>query len=115
MWRLIGDGRLDVSRPVVEYVPAFDTNEKGAVTVEQVLLHTGGFPLAPLGPKHWGTREGRLESFRGWRLNFEPGQVFMYRPVAGHWVLAEVIEAITGEPYTDAIQHLVTDPLGLPR
>src|SRR3954447_24072359 len=26
MWRLIGDGTLDVSLPVVEYVPAFDTN-----------------------------------------------------------------------------------------
>ena len=34
---------------VAEIVPEFASNGKDVVTVEQVLTHTGGFPLAPLG------------------------------------------------------------------
>ncbi|HVX18738.1 MAG TPA: serine hydrolase domain-containing protein [Acidimicrobiales bacterium] len=114
-WRLIGDGALDVGRTVASYVPAFATNGKEVVTVEQVLLHTGGFPMAPLGPNKWGTRESRLEAFGRWRLTLTPGETYVYHPTAAHWVLAEIIETLTGEPYTDAIQHLVSGPLGLPR
>ncbi len=49
-WLLIGEGRLDIERRVVDYVPEFGTNGKDVVTVEQVMLHTSGFPRAPLGP-----------------------------------------------------------------
>src|SRR5919106_6780344 len=49
-WLLIGEGSLDVERRVAEYIPEFATNGKDVVTVEQVMLHTSGFPRAPLGP-----------------------------------------------------------------
>src|SRR5205085_2158589 len=55
MWALIGDGAVDVSKRVVEYVPEFGTNGKDVITVEQVMLHTSGFPHAPLGPPAWNT------------------------------------------------------------
>ncbi|MCP4006576.1 MAG: beta-lactamase family protein [bacterium] len=48
IWLLIGDGLLDVSRPVVDYIPEFGANGKQAVSVEQVLLMTCGFPSAVL-------------------------------------------------------------------
>ena len=115
VWRLIAEAGLDVTRPVASYVPAFGTNGKDAVTVEQVLMHTGGFPMAPLGPQEWSTREGRLAAFGRWRLDLPPGEQYVYHPVSGHWVLCEVIETLAGEPYGDAIHHLVTEPLGLPR
>src|SRR5262249_30746050 len=73
MWALIGDGVVDVSRRVVEYVPEFGTNGKDVITVEQVMLHTSGFPHAPFGPPAWATREGRLAAFARWKLNWEPG------------------------------------------
>jgi CubicO group peptidase (beta-lactamase class C family) len=114
-WQLVGEGSLDPTRPVAEYVPAFATNGKDEVTVEQVLLHVGGFPMAPLGPGRWDTREGRLEAFSRWRLTLVPGETFMYHPTAAHWVVAEIIETLDGRPYADAIQARVTDPLGLPR
>ena len=115
IWRLVGDGALDLTAPVVTYVPAFGTNGKEVVTVEQVLLHLGGFPMAPLGPGRWETREGRLEAFARWRLTLTPGETFVYHPTAGHWVLAEIVETLTGEPYADAVERMVTAPLGLPR
>lgn len=115
IWRLIDRGDLALDAPIASYLPSFASNGKDAVTLDQVLTHTGGFPYAPLGPPRWDTREGRLEQFDRWRLTAEPGTSFTYHPTAGHWVLGELIAEVTGEDHTDAIQHLVTDPLGLPR
>ena len=115
VWQLIDDGSLDVSEPVASYLPEFGANGKEGVTVEHVLLHTGGFPFAPLGPGRWGSEDGRRSAYAKWRLNFEPGQTFMYHPTAGHWVLVSLIETLVGEPYGDAIHRMVTEPLGLPR
>lgn len=114
-WLLIGEGRLDVDRRVAHYIPEFATNGKAVVTIEQVMLHTSGFPHAPLGPPDWADRDLRLAAFRRWRLNWEPGTAYEYHPTSAHWVLAELIERISGQDYRDFILARVTEPLGLPR
>lgn len=115
VWQLLGDGRLTLDTRVAEVVPEFGTNGKDVVTVEQVLLHTAGFPRAPLGPPTWDTREGRLAAFGRWRLNWDPGSRFEYHPTSAHWVLAELIERLAGRPYADVIDDHVRTPAGLPR
>jgi CubicO group peptidase (beta-lactamase class C family) len=115
VWALIGDGAVDVSRRVVEYVPEFGTNGKDVVTLEQVMLHTAGFPHAPLGPRHWSTVEGRLAAFAKWRLSWEPGSTWEYHATSAHWVLAEVVRRVTGRDHCDVVEERVTGPLGLPR
>jgi CubicO group peptidase (beta-lactamase class C family) len=115
MWILIGEGKVDVAARVVDVIPEFGTNGKDVVTIEQVLLHTGGFPSAPLGPPAWATREGRLAAMARWRLNWEPGTSYEYHPTAGHWVLAEIIDRVTGADYRDVLESRVTGPAGLPR
>jgi CubicO group peptidase (beta-lactamase class C family) len=114
-WLLIGDGSLDIDRRVAEYIPEFATNGKDVVTVEQVMLHTSGFPRAPLGPPAWADRDRRLESFARWRLNWEPGTAYEYHPTSAHWVLAELVERISGQDYRDFVHERVTGALGLPR
>jgi CubicO group peptidase (beta-lactamase class C family) len=114
-WLLIGDGSLDIERRVADYIPEFATNGKDVVTVEQVMLHTSGFPRAPLGPPNWADRDRRLEAFAKWRLNWEPGTAHEYHPTSAHWVLAELIERIFGRDYRDCIHERVTGALGLPR
>jgi CubicO group peptidase (beta-lactamase class C family) len=115
IWRLIDAGEVDVTVTAATYVPEFGTNGKDVVTVEQLLTHTGGFPWAPLGPNRWSTTAGRREAFAKWRLTLEPGVNFMYHPTAGHWVLGEILATVTGLDHADAIEELVTAPLGLPR
>lgn len=115
MWRLIDRGDVDLEAPCATYVPEFGTNGKDVVTVAQVLTHTGGFPMAPLGPPAWETRADRRAAFSRWKLTLDPGEAYMYHPTSGHWVLAEIISEVTGLDHTDAIQELVTDPLGLGR
>jgi CubicO group peptidase (beta-lactamase class C family) len=114
-WLLIGEGSLDIDRRVAEYIPVFATNGKDVVTVEQVMLHTSGFPRAPLGPPNWADRDRRLEAFAKWRLNWEPGTAHEYHPTSAHWVLAELIERISRRDYRDFVHERVTGALGLPR
>ena len=115
IWRMIDEGMVDVQASAATYVPEFATNGKDVVTVEHLLTHTGGFPWAPLGPNRWSTSAGRRDAFSRWRLTLEPGTTFVYHPTAGHWVLGEILATVTGMDHTDAIEELVTAPLGLPR
>ena len=115
VWALIGDGLVDVSKLVIDYVPEFGTNGKEVITVEQVMLHTAGFPHAPLGPPAWTTPESRREAFARWRLNWEPGTSYEYHATSAHWVLSAIIENVTGADFRDVVEQRVTAPAGLPR
>jgi CubicO group peptidase (beta-lactamase class C family) len=112
-WLLIGAGELDPSKRVVDYIPEFGSNGKDVVTVEQVMLHTSGFPHAPLGPPAWADRQERIEAFGRWRLNWEPGSAFEYHPTSAHWVLAELIQRLSGQDYREFIRTRIAEPLGL--
>ena len=114
IWQLMAEGKVDPAQKVVEFIPEFGTNDKDVITVEQVMLHTSGFPHAPLGPPDWYTREGRLARFEQWRLNWEPGTRYEYHPTSAHWVLAEIIERLDGEDFRTALHRRVIEPLGLP-
>jgi CubicO group peptidase (beta-lactamase class C family) len=48
VWLLLADGSLRLDQRVAEVVPAFGTNGKDVITVEQLLIHQSGFPQAPL-------------------------------------------------------------------
>ncbi len=113
VWILIGEGALDISRPVASIIPEFATNGKDAITVEQVLLHTSGFPHAPFDPLDWDDRDRRLARFARWRCNWEPGTRFEYHPTSAHWVLAEIIERCTATDFRRFIRERVLDPYGL--
>ena len=115
VWQLIGDGLLDVSLPVARYIPEFAANGKDAVTVEQVLLHTAGFPDAPMRPEEGADPEQRVARFATWRLQWEPGTRFVYHAGSAHWVLAELLHRLRGADFRDVIEQRITSPLGLPR
>ncbi len=115
VWTLMADGVVDPAARVTTYFPGFGAEGKADITVEQVMLHTSGFPHAPLGPPRWNTRADRQPRMASWRLNWEPGTRFEYHPTAAHWVLAEIIDTVTGQDFRDVIEERVTGPAGLPR
>jgi CubicO group peptidase (beta-lactamase class C family) len=115
VWVLIGEGLLDITRPVADYVPEFAANGKGAVTVEQVLLHTSGFPSAPMASVEGADPERRRARLASWRLEWEPGTRFEYHAGSAHWVLAELLSRLGGGDFRDVIEQRVCRPLGLPR
>jgi CubicO group peptidase (beta-lactamase class C family) len=113
IWQLLAEGSLRLDDRVGDLIPEFATNGKDQVTVEQVLLHTSGFPRAPMGPRDWQTREGRLAVFSKWRLNWEPGSAFEYHATSAHWVLAELLYRIDGVDHRESVARRVLEPLGL--
>jgi len=115
VWLLMGDGVLEIERPVAHYIPEFATNGKEVVTVEQVLLHTAGFPNAPMDPVDGADMVTRAKRFTEWELEWEPGSRFEYHALSAHWVLAELIERLSGHDFRDFIEARVCEPLGLPR
>ena len=114
IWILIGDGKLNVSDRAADIVPEFGTNGKDAITVEQLLIHTGGFPSAPYPQRDWLDRDKRLERFKMWRLEFPVGQRFIYHPTSGFWILAEIIERRSGKDFREFVRDRIAMPLGLP-
>ena len=113
-WILIGEGKLSASERAAEIVPEFGTNGKDAITVEQILLHVGGFPNAPYPQGEWGDRKKRLERFSKWRLEWPVGSKFEYHPTSGFWVIAEIIERRTGKDFRQFVHERISTLLGLP-
>ncbi|MDJ0866897.1 MAG: serine hydrolase domain-containing protein [Myxococcota bacterium] len=113
VWILLQEGKLALDDRVADAVPEFGENGKGAVTVEQLLTHTCGFPKAEMPPSVWADRERRLEQFARWRLEWEPGSRFVYHGLSSMWVLAELIERVSGQDHRAFIRGRVARPLGL--
>jgi CubicO group peptidase (beta-lactamase class C family) len=113
-WLLIGEGKLDVHERAAEIVPEFGSNGKDVVTVEQLFLHTAGFPNAPYAQNEWMDRAKRLERFARWRPEFPPGSRFFYHPTASFWVIAEIIERRAGMDFRRFVRERIALPLGLP-
>ena len=113
-WLLIESGDLRVEEKAADIVPEFASNGKDAVTVEQLFLHSAGFPSAPFRPLDWFDRERRLSRFASWRLNWPPGSRFEYHPTSSMWVIAEIIERRSGRDFQRFVREEITGPLDLP-
>ncbi len=110
----LADGSLSLTAPVARYVPEFGANGKAEVSVLQLLTMQGGFPQAPMSPRSWGSSAGRREQFAEWTLDFQPGAQTEYHPISAHWVIAELIETLSGHPYAQVVHERVTAPAGVP-
>ncbi|HTO55112.1 MAG TPA: serine hydrolase domain-containing protein [Myxococcota bacterium] len=112
-WLLIQEGSLDVRCKVSELVPEFRENGKEQVVIEQLFTHTAGFPHAPFVPADFPDPKKRRERFAAWRLNWQPGTKFEYHPSSSMYVIADIIERITGQTYGDFVRQRIAKPLGL--
>jgi CubicO group peptidase (beta-lactamase class C family) len=113
VWKLIGEKLLDVSERVCDIIGEFGSNGKDVVTVEQLLTHTGGFPLAPLGYPKMTSRAQRLEAFAKWRLTYPPGDHLEFHLTSAAWVIGEIVERRTGVALPDYLRAEIAEPLGL--
>jgi len=113
-WKLISEGLLDIDHPVSDYVEGFRENGKESVTIEQVLTHTGGFPLAPLRFPEFLDRGSRNAAFAKWRLTYEPGSRLEFHLTSAAWVIEELCFRLTGQSLRSYVRTSFAEPLGLP-
>ena len=102
-----------MSATVASVIPEFAANGKQDVTIEQVLTHTAGFPFAPLGYPKMADRELRLAAFAKWRLDWEPGSRLQWHLTSAAWLLAELVERVSGKPLPEYLRTEIAEPLGL--
>ena len=112
LWSLFEQGRITAEQKVCEIIPEFGTNGKDVLTVEQVMLMTAGFPLAPHRPSEWASHERLIERFQQWRLTWEPDSKWEYHATSSHWVQTELIKRITGQDYRQWMHESVAIPSG---
>jgi CubicO group peptidase (beta-lactamase class C family) len=112
-WLLMAQHEVDVSRPVVDFIPEFGAHGKQAVTIEQLLTHTCGFPAAVLSPPDWYTRKARVAAMAQWQLEWPPGTRCQYHPTSSYWVLAEIVERLSQQDYRQCIATQIVAPLGI--
>ena len=112
---LLDEGALALDRRVADLVPELAATGMQDVTVEQVFLMTCGFPDAPMQSLEGADPDARRARFATWKLQWEPGTRFAYHALSAHWLIADLIERVTDQPFTDFIEERLTRPLGLPR
>lgn len=112
-WQLIDEGKVKPSDKVADHLEGFGEGGKQDITVEQVMLHTSGFPFAMLGPPEWRTHEERVATYPSWGLTFEPGSAYTYHATSAHWVLCDIVTASTGIDHREFVRQRITEALGL--
>src|ERR1041385_3914698 len=104
LFQLRDEGKLDLNKPIVEYLPWLKINSKFApVTTHHILSHTAGLPGAPL------LLDALLADL--WTA-YEPGKRFLYSNT-GYNILGLLIEAIDKRPFADAMRARMFPPLGM--
>ncbi|CAB4323166.1 MAG: serine hydrolase [Actinobacteria bacterium] len=112
---LIDEGALALTDTVGAYVPELAAAGLGDITIEQLMLHLGGFPNANMPGADGGDALLRPAAFTTWRSEWEPGSRFEYHYESAHWVLADLIDRVTGRDFRDVVHERITAPLGLRR
>jgi CubicO group peptidase (beta-lactamase class C family) len=115
VWQLLGEGGVALDTKVADLVPGFGRHGKDAITVEQLLTYRAGIPRAMLTRPAWLDRALRLEEMAEWRLEWKPGSHYDYHYTSAHWLLAEVIERVTGQDFRAVIHARICEPLGMTR
>jgi uncharacterized protein YbbC (DUF1343 family)/CubicO group peptidase (beta-lactamase class C family) len=109
---LIEQGKLSLSDPVAKYLPAFRRKGKDEITVEQLLLHTGGFiPDNPLEDYQAG-RARALQNLDELLPKTEPGTRFVYSDM-GYIFLGQLVEKVAGLPLDQFTKKHIFTPLGM--
>lgn len=117
---LVEDGRLDLARPVSDYVPGvrfvFEGREE-SVTLGELLSNRSGMPE----DNAWGDRQlgaSREEiadlARAGLELSARPGERYQYSNLGMSFV-GRAIEAVVGHSVEQEVRGRFIDPLGLAR
>ena len=119
--QLVEAGALRLDDPVQQWLPALAGAPVGALTLHQLLSHTGGATRDGADSDHWqlmqpfhdaqGLQEAALAAGAA---VLAPDERFKYSNIT-YSLLGAVVEAVSGQPYAAYVTEHVVDRLGLTR
>jgi CubicO group peptidase (beta-lactamase class C family) len=118
--RLVERGKLDLDRPIKEYIDWFALRDPGAaerVTLRMLLSHTSGLPTDwELSGRHdpGGLADHVRDDIPRYPLVAQPGARYEYSNV-GTNLAGYLIELASDKPFAEAMRELVFEPLEMRR
>jgi CubicO group peptidase (beta-lactamase class C family) len=112
---LIEDGKIKLSDPIAQYLPAFDVEGKREITIQHLITHTSGLPMSAIMNMDLSTLDSIqsvAELGGSAELEFQPGTAFTYSD-QGTDTLTALIEVASGMAAADFVQTRILDPLGM--
>ncbi len=109
---LVDEGKLDVTKPVSAFVPAFKGGAKDKVTLEHLLTHSAGLAAHVPLYKELSGKQAFVERIAGMDLAYEPGTKALYSDL-GEILLGEVLERVAGESLDEFARRRIFAPLGM--
>ncbi|MDT4897919.1 MAG: hypothetical protein QOH25_2996 [Acidobacteriota bacterium] len=108
-------GALKLDDSAARYLPEFDTNDKRALTIRQLLTHTSGLPAwRPLYLIANGDKERALQAISGEPLESQPGAQVRYSDL-GFITLGFLLERLQNAPLAEIARREIFEPLKLRR
>jgi D-alanyl-D-alanine carboxypeptidase len=114
--QLAEEGKLKLTDTLDKYLPQVPNAQK--ITIEQILAHRSGIPNV-IGDRESRrddsarmTRDDMLALIVNAAPDFEPDSKAAYSN-SGYFLLGLVIEQVTGKSYGQALEEMITAPLGL--
>src|SRR5918912_1759704 len=102
--QLRDEGKLDLHRPVTEYLPWLNVGfTRGTVTTHHLLSHTSGLPGVPLLPESIAN---------GLEVGLAPGARFIYSNI-GYFILGLLLEELDRRALAESLRARVLAPLGM--
>jgi CubicO group peptidase (beta-lactamase class C family) len=115
--KLVDDGKLELDRPIVCYLPEFalaSVADGQSITARQLLTHTSGIPGDFF--EDTGRGEQALAEYvrrcRSLHTNHPAGRAFSYCN-AGYSVAGRLIEVLTGQSWDRVLRDWLFAPLGM--
>lgn len=113
--RMVERGALDPDGEVARYLPQFESEDKRAITVRQLLTHTSGLPAwRPLYILANGDKEQALRAILDQPLESAPGTRVLYSDL-GFITLGLLLENMTRASLASVAQREIFGPLNLRR
>jgi uncharacterized protein YbbC (DUF1343 family)/CubicO group peptidase (beta-lactamase class C family) len=112
IWSLVDDRALNVTDRARKWLPELDHEEHAQLTIEQLLLHTGGLVADdPLGDYDHGL-DAAVKKIAALGLTTTPGEVFEYSDV-GYVLLGAIVQRAAKMPLEKYVRERVYSRLGL--
>ena len=114
--RLVEDGTVALSTPVVDILPEFGGHGRDAIQVQHLLTHTSGLPDMVADNEALRSRQAGLDQFYisvcNTNLLFQPGTQTRYQSM-GFLVLATMAERLTGMTFREFVGREILEPTGM--